>query len=52
MTIKNFKFSIVVYFGSSYSIELLDGLFLDRENTDGITTISQINPIYVKRFPI
>jgi hypothetical protein len=46
MTIKKFEFSIGGYFGSSYSIELVDGLFWYRANTDGITTISQINPIY------
>lgn len=46
MTIRKFKFSIGGYFSSSYSIELVDGLFLYRANTDGIITISQINPIY------
>lgn len=46
MIIKKFQFSIGGYFGSTYSIELVDGMFLYRANTDGIITISQINPIY------
>jgi hypothetical protein len=46
MIIKKFQFSIGGYFGSSYSIELVDGLFLYRATTDGVTTESQINPIY------
>lgn len=45
MTIKKFQFSIGGYFGSSYSIELVDGLFLYRATTDGLTTIALINPI-------
>jgi hypothetical protein len=46
MTVKKFQFSIGGYFGSSYSIELVDGLYLYRASTDGLITISQINPIY------
>lgn len=46
MTIKKFQFSIGGYFGSSYSIKYVDGLFLYRANTDGCNTIIQINPVY------
>jgi hypothetical protein len=46
MKIKKFEFRIAGYFGSTYSIELVDGLYLYRATTEGISTESQINPIY------
>jgi hypothetical protein len=46
LKVKKFNFNIGGYFGSTYSLELVDGLFLYRATTDGRTTISQINPIY------
>lgn len=46
MKIKKFEFSIGGYFGSSYFLEYKKGLFLYRAQTDGMTTISDINPIF------
>ena len=46
MRIKKLQFRIGGFFGSSYSLEYKKGLFLYRAQTDGTTTISDINPIF------